>query len=152
MRSRRARRTDASYAENGAEKTEEPESAAVLAGLPPEALLLEKEEREIAAGVSPEQPFGVRGASSAGRGTLALGFTAAAGGLLAILTAYALIVIRHQLVLILIAGFVAVGLDPGRAFPAAARVLPPVGRGGGLPDGVGIVGGLLRGGRGAAEQ
>ncbi|HEX3829359.1 MAG TPA: AI-2E family transporter [Sporichthyaceae bacterium] len=110
------RRTDAPHAENGSEVGQEPESAAVLAGLPAEALLLEKEEREIAAGVSPDQPFGVRGASPAGRGPLALGFSAAAGGLLAILTAYALIVVRHQLVLILIAGFVAVGLDPAVRF------------------------------------
>lgn len=87
-------------------------SAAVLAGLPEDALLLDEEERRIAAGANEDQPFGTRGSRGSGRGPVATGFNVAIGVLLALLLAYALVAVRHQLILLLIAGFVAIGLDP----------------------------------------
>ncbi|HUR76179.1 MAG TPA: AI-2E family transporter [Sporichthya sp.] len=87
-------------------------SAAVQAGLPEDALLLDEDERRIAAGVNEDQPFGTRGTRGSGRGPVGTGFSVAVGVLLAILLAYALVAVRHQLILLLIAGFVAIGLDP----------------------------------------
>jgi predicted PurR-regulated permease PerM len=87
-------------------------SAAVQAGLPEDALLLDHHERRIAAGVNEDQPFGTRGSPGAGHGPVGTGFSVAIGVLLAILLAYALVAVRHQLILLLIAGFIAIGLDP----------------------------------------
>jgi predicted PurR-regulated permease PerM len=99
----------------GRECVEVAVSAAVQAGLSPEALLLDEDERRVAAGANEDQPFGHPSPSS-GAGPLGTGFAAAAGALLAILLAYALATVRHELILILIAAFVAIGLDPAVKF------------------------------------
>lgn len=91
-------------------------SAAVEAGLPPDALLLDEQERRIAAGASEEQPFGVAATSSRRRGPLATGFMVTVGVLLAVALGLAVRAIEHQLLLLLVAAFVAIGLDPLVAF------------------------------------
>ncbi len=98
-----------------ADQEDSARSAAVEAGLSPEALLLDDDERRVAAGVSEELPFGTRGPTSR-RGPLRSGFTMTTGGLLAVAGGYALLTIRHQLVLLLISLFVAIGLDPAVRF------------------------------------
>lgn len=90
-------------------------SAAVTAGLHPDALLLDEQERRLAAGATEAQPYGTRGVAGA-RGPLRTGFAVTTGGLLAVGAAYALVTVRHQLVLLLVSLFVAIGLDPAVRF------------------------------------
>ena len=75
-------------------------------------LLLDEQARRVAAQVSDSQPFGLPGKRSRRRSPLRWGFTVTAGGLLALLAGKALVTVRHELLLILIAAFVAIGLDP----------------------------------------
>lgn len=75
-------------------------------------LLLDEEARKVAARVGPDAPFGRPGRAGAGRGPLRQGFTLTAGGLLAVGLAVALQHVTHALLLLLVAAFVAVGLDP----------------------------------------
>ncbi|MCU1693256.1 MAG: rane protein yrrI [Frankiales bacterium] len=96
-------------------EVEEAASAAVDAGLPPDALLLDEQERRVAAGATEAQPYGNRGVAGT-RGPVKTGFAVTAGALLAVGSAYALVTVRHQLVLLLISLFVAIGLDPAVRF------------------------------------
>ena len=91
-------------------------SAAVEAGLPPDALLLDEQERRIAAGANEEQPFGTPSTPARTRGPLATGFTVTVGVLLAVALGLAVRALEHQLLLLLVAAFVAIGLDPVVAF------------------------------------
>ncbi|MBC7372593.1 MAG: hypothetical protein H7323_01200, partial [Frankiales bacterium] len=85
--------------------------AALGAGLPAEVLLLDQQARRVAAGATREQPYGPPGAPSR-RGPVRTGFSFTVGGLLAVLGAYGLVTVGHQLLLLLVSLFVAVGLDP----------------------------------------
>ncbi len=90
-------------------------SAAVDAGLPADALLLDETERRVAAGATDAQPYGVRGLAGT-RGPVRTGFAVTSGGLIAVGAGYALVTLRHQLVLLLVSLFVAIGLDPAVRF------------------------------------
>jgi predicted PurR-regulated permease PerM len=105
----------ADRADEAQEQVEQAKSAAVEAGLPEDALLLDEQERRVAAGATEDQPFGTRGASGR-RGPLRNGFVVTVGALLAVALGYAVVAIRHQLVLLLISLFVAIGLDPAVRF------------------------------------
>lgn len=115
-RAHRAADDAADRADEAEDEVDTAVSAAVEAGLPADALLLDEQERRIAAGANEEQPFGTRGVSSAHRGPVATGFTVTAGALLAVGLGFAVVEVRHQLVLLLVAAFVAIGLDPAVAF------------------------------------
>lgn len=111
-----AARSAHSAADAADTRVDEAVSEAVRAGLSPEALLLDKHERRVAAGVNEEQPFGVPSPSRARRGPFGLGFLATAGALTALLGGLALREVEHQLILVLIAAFIAIGLDPAVRF------------------------------------
>ena len=85
---------------------------AVQAARRSDALLLDEQARRLAAQVSDEQPFGVPGAPLSRRSDLRRGFTVTTGALLAVLLGFMLHAVRHELVLLLVAVFVAIGLDP----------------------------------------
>jgi predicted PurR-regulated permease PerM len=91
------------------------QDAAVDAGLPAHALLLDEQERRTAAGATDEQPYGTPGAATS-RGPLRWGFTVTVGALLALALGEALVTIRHELLLVLVSVFVAIGLDPAVRF------------------------------------
>lgn len=92
------------------------EQAALRLAEQSDELLLDEHARRTAAQVSHDQPFGVPGPRGTRRGPLRWGFTVTAGGLLALLAGRALTIVAHELLLILIAAFVAIGLDPAVRF------------------------------------
>ncbi len=88
------------------------EKLAVEAAEKSDELLLEEEARKIAAQASPDAPFGLPGRAISSRGPLRLGFTVTLGSLLAIGLALALRHSGHELLLVLVAAFIAIGLNP----------------------------------------
>lgn len=106
-----AQETEAS-AERTVIDQEQAETLAVAVAEQADELLLDEQARRIAAQVSPAAPYGLPGRASGTHGPLRLGFTYTAGGLLAIGLALGVRHVTHELLLLLIAGFVAIGLDP----------------------------------------
>lgn len=103
-------------ADRAEHQVEEAVSAAVEAGLPADALLLDEQERRVAAGASEDRPFGEWVSGTTHRGPVRTGFSVTAGALLAVALAFALRTVEHQLVLLLVSLFVAIGLDPAVRF------------------------------------
>jgi len=81
-----------------------------------DVLLLQEGARRIAAQVSHEQPFGVPAQPSSRRSPLRHGFTWTIGALLALTVGLAARTVEHQLLLVVLAAFIAIGLDPAVAF------------------------------------
>ena len=75
-------------------------------------LLLTEEVRHVAAQVSDEHPLGVQGRPLGERSPLRLGFSVGIGLLLAVATAEVVILAGHVLILLVIAVFIAVSLEP----------------------------------------
>jgi len=75
-------------------------------------LLLDTQARRLAAQVGEGQPFGVPGARDSRRSDLHRGFSVTTGALLAVLVGFALYTVRHEFVLLLVAAFIAIALDP----------------------------------------
>ena len=110
-----ARRTEA-HVEGVVAQSREAELAAIAVAEQADELLLDEDARRMAAQVSEEQPFGLPGRPGSRRTPFRWGFTVTAGGLLALLVGRALVTVEHELLLILIAAFVAIGLDPAVRF------------------------------------
>ena len=83
--------------------------AAVRTAGQADVLLLDTQARRLAAQVGEGQPFGVPGARAGRRSDLHRGFSVTAGALLAVLGGFALYTVRHELVLLLVAAFIATG-------------------------------------------
>jgi predicted PurR-regulated permease PerM len=79
---------------------------------PPDDPVLDPEVREIEARVDADNPFGRPGERLSRRSPFAIGFLGGLGALLAFVFGLAIADTRQVLVLILVAGFLAVGLDP----------------------------------------
>lgn len=79
---------------------------------PPHDPVMDTGVRRIEAGVDADNPFGQRGAPLAGNGVFRIAFVATLGVATAALLVDSVIIARQVLTLILIAVFVAVGLDP----------------------------------------
>jgi len=105
-------------AEQGAEHARDDAVAAVAyaAEVPHNDPLLETAVRRLEAQVSEDAPYGVPGPPVSTRSPFRIGFTAALGVALAYGLVHALITIRSVLVLLLIAAFLAVGLNPAVEF------------------------------------
>jgi predicted PurR-regulated permease PerM len=97
--------------DSAAETVSEQQRAEELAEAADE-LLLDEEARKVAAQVSDEAPYGLPGRASSERGPFRSGFALTAGGLLAVAAAIAVERAAHALLLILVAAFIAIGLDP----------------------------------------
>jgi predicted PurR-regulated permease PerM len=110
-----ARAAEADADEALAEAREAEEKALAVAEEADE-LLLEKDARELAAQVSEDQPFGVPGRKGDRSSPFRWGFTVTAGALLALVLGLAIATVEHELLLIVIAAFVAIGLDPAVRF------------------------------------
>jgi predicted PurR-regulated permease PerM len=85
---------------------------AALQALPDDDPLVDPHIHEFAAGADEEHPFGELGAPVAERSPFRIGFTAALGVLLALLLGRAFQLVSNVLVLIVIAAFLAIGLNP----------------------------------------
>ncbi|MDP9393631.1 MAG: AI-2E family transporter [Actinomycetota bacterium] len=79
-------------------------------------LLLDEQARRRAAGGDAEHPFGRRGPALDKDAPLRKGMSYTAGSLLVLIAAYALYSARSVLVLLLVAAFLAVGLNPAVSF------------------------------------
>lgn len=79
-------------------------------------LLLERAARRVAAQASDDKPFGVPALSGARNGKVRAGFNWSIGALLAVGLALAIRAVEHELLLIVLAAFIAIGLDPAVAF------------------------------------
>ncbi|MCW3040239.1 MAG: hypothetical protein JWM31_2144 [Solirubrobacterales bacterium] len=114
----------AESAEEGAERAESQateqarraEQEATAVAIESDELLLEEQSRRTAAQVSEDRPFGVPGRPVGQGSPLRHGFVFAAGGLLAYGLARAVVTVEHELLLVLLAAFVAIGLDPVAGF------------------------------------
>ena len=84
--------------------------------------LLDTAIRQIEAGASDEQPFGEPGEPLAERSPFRVAFTASLGVLTAVLLAKAVILVRDVIVLIVISGFLAIGLNPAVEFLQRRRL------------------------------
>ena len=93
-----------------------------------DSLLSDEEDQRLAAQVSEEHPYGVAPVRVSKRSDLQRGFGWTIGALLAIWLGLSLHAIQHELILLLVAGFIAIGLDPavrwliGRGLPRSAAV------------------------------
>lgn len=122
-----ARKADslADAAGQQADLVERAVDAAVQAAQQSDVLLLDEQARRLAAQVSADQPFGVPGAPMGRRSDLRRGFSLTTGALLALLVGFAVYAVRHELVLLLIAAFVAIGLDPAVRWLVRRRLSRP---------------------------
>jgi predicted PurR-regulated permease PerM len=98
----------AEHAETEADRAED----AVELLAPPEDPVIDPEIREAEAGVDDDNPFGVPGRRLSRRSPFVIGFTGGLGVLLAYVVGLTIADTREVLVLILVAAFLAVGLDP----------------------------------------
>lgn len=109
-------------AEQGAEQARDDAATVAAAAVayaeevPNDDPLLETAVRRLEAQVSEDAPYGVPGPPVSTRSPFRIGFTAALGVALAYGLVHALITIRSVLVLLLIAAFLAVGLNPAVEF------------------------------------
>lgn len=110
-----ARRAEAD-ADDAVGQSREAKEVAIAVAQQADELLLDEDARRMAAQVSQEQPFGLPGRPGSRRTPFRWGFTVTAGALLALLVGRALVTVEHELLLILIAAFVAIGLDPAVRF------------------------------------
>ena len=78
----------------------------------PDDLLLDRPSQRLHAGASEELPFGRPSGRAQGRGPLAEAFSRGIGYLLAIGLAAAVLTVASQLLLVVVAGFIAIGLEP----------------------------------------
>lgn len=107
-------RTDA--ADASVEEARVAGELALAAAEEADELLLDKEAREVAAQVSEEQPYGLPGRKGDRNSPFRWGFTVTSGALVALVLGQALATVEHQILLVLIAAFVAIGLDPAVRF------------------------------------
>jgi predicted PurR-regulated permease PerM len=101
----------ADAAEREAERAERAERAHELI-VPPHDPVLDTGVRHIEAGVDEENPYGRRGAPLSGQSPFRIAFVATLGVAAAALLVDSVIIARQVLILILVAAFMAVGLDP----------------------------------------
>lgn len=116
----RAAESGAKEAEGDAEKAAEEarvaEQEAVAAAEEADVLLLDDEAQRLAARATAERPFGLPGRPMDASSPLRAGFLFTVGGLLAYGLARAVSTVEHELLLVLLAAFVAIGLDPVAGF------------------------------------
>jgi predicted PurR-regulated permease PerM len=90
--------------------------AAASAALHNDALLLEDEAQRLHAQVTDAQPFGVPRGGSGKRSPVLTGFGITVGALLAVALGLAMRAVASELLLIVVAAFIAIGLEPAVAW------------------------------------
>ncbi len=110
-----AGRAEAAEAE-AADQATKAEQEAVAVAVAADALLLDEDVRRTAAQVSEERPFGLPGRPIEHGSPLRYGFIFTVGGLIAFGLANAVVTVQHELLLVLLAAFIAIGLDPVAGF------------------------------------
>jgi predicted PurR-regulated permease PerM len=89
---------------------------AASAALHSDALLLEEQAQRLHAQVTEARPFGVpSGTSAGGRSAIRTGFTVTTGGLIALAVGLGVRRVASELMLIIVAAFIAIGLEPAVA-------------------------------------
>jgi predicted PurR-regulated permease PerM len=111
----RAQRAEA-HAGEAVEQARLAEQEAVAVAVKTDALLLDQDARKVAAQASEERPFGLPGRPMGRRSPLRHGFSFTVGALLAIALGQALLTVEHELLLVLVSAFIAIGLDPAVGF------------------------------------
>jgi predicted PurR-regulated permease PerM len=106
---------DAHEAEQGAERGAD-RAEATRTALEADALLLDEDAQKLAAQVSEDQPFGLPGKPIDRHSLVRAGFTVTFGGLLAIALGATILALEQELLLIVMATFIAVGLEPAVAW------------------------------------
>jgi predicted PurR-regulated permease PerM len=99
-----------------ADARDEAELAAVQAAsaaLEADALLLDDEAQKVAAQVSEEQPFGLPGKPIDRHSLVRAGFAVTIGVLLGLALGATIVALEQELLLIVVAAFIAIGLEPG---------------------------------------
>jgi predicted PurR-regulated permease PerM len=99
-----------------AEDEAEEAAAAAFAMLPDDDPLLETHVRAAAAGVDDDHPYGAAGEPVGERSAFRIAFTATLGVLIAVVLARAVQLVSDVIVLIVMSGFLAVGLNPAVEF------------------------------------
>jgi len=102
-------------AEEARDESKTAEAAAKEAAaeaLEADALLLDEQAQKVAAQVSEEQPFGVPGKPLDRRSLLRAGFAVTVGALLAVALGETVVALEQPLLLIVVAAFIAIGLEP----------------------------------------
>jgi predicted PurR-regulated permease PerM len=107
-----ASRREAESAREDAEDQAERAEQAMRYAAPPHDPVMDTGVRRIEAGVDQDNPFGQRGEPLAGNGVFRIAFVATLGVATAALLVDGVIIARQVLTLILIAVFIAIGLDP----------------------------------------
>ncbi|HEX2904887.1 MAG TPA: AI-2E family transporter [Jatrophihabitans sp.] len=109
-------RAGAEQARAGAESARDAADAAAQeateAALEADELLLDEQAQRVAAQVTEEQPFGVPGQSMSRRGLVRVGFALTFGGLLAFALGATILALQQELLLLVTAAFIAIGLEP----------------------------------------
>ena len=89
---------------------------ATRAALDADELLLDEDAQKLAAQVSEERPFGVPGRAISQRNLVRVGFTTTVGALLAVAVAAAIVALQQELLMLVTAAFIAIGLEPAVAW------------------------------------
>jgi predicted PurR-regulated permease PerM len=99
-------------AEQAADAADEAARTATAAALDADELLLDEDAQRVAAQVSEEQPFGVPGRAISRRSQVRTGFAITFGGLIAIALAATVVALERELLILVTAAFIAIGLEP----------------------------------------
>jgi predicted PurR-regulated permease PerM len=106
----------AQQAQAGAEHARDTADAAAqeatVAALAADELLLDEEAQKLAAQVSEEQPFGVPGEALSRRSLVRAGFAVTFGGLIAVALGATFLALEQDLLILVSAAFIAIGLEP----------------------------------------
>lgn len=110
---RGAREAEAGAAKSAAASAKYADAAdAAEAALETDDLLLDDEAQRVHARVSEEQPFGVPSRVTSRPGSLRSGFVVTVGVLLAVAIGWAIMIVGSELLLVVVAAFIAIGLEP----------------------------------------
>lgn len=85
---------------------------ATKAALEADELLLDERAQKLAAQVTKEQPFGVPGQAASRHNLVSTGFAVTFGGLLAVALGYTVLALEKELLILVTAAFIAIGLEP----------------------------------------
>ncbi len=110
---RGARAAEAGAAQSAAASVEAADAAeAAESAMEADDLLLDDAAQRVYAQVSPAQPFGVPTRMLGRRGLLSSGFVVTVGVLLAVAIGWAVRIVASELLLVVVAAFIAIGLEP----------------------------------------
>jgi predicted PurR-regulated permease PerM len=100
-------------AEEALEGADQAAQEAIGNALQADSLLLDEQAQKLAAQAGEERPLGLPGRPGNRRGLVRVGFLVTFGALTAVALAAAIVALEQALVLLVVAAFIAIGLEPG---------------------------------------